>query len=71
MPFDHIFLDEFPPTYHGRCYTSPFNVIVIKNEVNMDQCENDKSPHQQVMDLAHMHIPAEERHHPCKQLWEE
>ena len=71
MPFNHILFDEFPTPDHGRGYSAALNVIVVKYQVNMYQRKDDKSPHQQVMDLPDMHITAHEWDYPREHLRQE
>jgi len=68
MALYHIFFDEFPSSDHRGCDSAPFDIIVVKDKVNMHDGKKNKSPHQDVMDLPHVNISAKKRNDPGKQF---
>ena len=63
-------LDEFPAAAHRGNFAAAFHVVVIKNDVNVDEREQDEEPHERVMPLAHGKVAAHQRNDPGKEPWE-
>ena len=65
-----ILLNELPAATHGGNFPPAFNIIMVKNDVNVHEREQDEKPHEGVVPLPHGKIAPHQRHDPGKEFGE-
>ena len=66
-----IFFDKLPTSNDGGGFTALFDIIVVEYQIDMHDSEEDKEPHQEVMDLPGHQVATHQRNCPGEQLREE
>src|ERR1039458_6155422 len=64
LGLDLLFFHELPSAYLGRQDAVALDIIVVEHEVDVDDREHDKGPHDRVMKDAQREFAAEQRRHP-------